>query len=65
LGATIDITIPVFNEEEVLPRTIAALTEFLEHNLSSNPWQVTIADNASTDSTRQVSEVLCERYSQR
>ncbi|MBC8280255.1 MAG: glycosyltransferase [Chloroflexi bacterium] len=61
MSATVDITIPVFNEEEVLPRTIASLTEFLTANLP-NPWQVTIADNASTDSTRAVSETLCEKY---
>ena len=59
--ATIDIAIPVYNEEEVLPSTIAVLTEFLRNNLS-NPWQIVIADNASTDSTRAVSETLCERH---
>ena len=56
--ATVDITIPVFNEEAVLPSTISSLTRFLENNLP-NPWRVTIADNASTDSTRAVSEMLC------
>ena len=61
MSATVDITIPVYNEEEVLPRTIATLTEFLEANLS-NPWQVTIADNASTDSTQAVSEMLCRKH---
>ena len=61
MNAKVDITIPVYNEEEVLPRTIASLTEFLSVNLP-NPWQVTIADNASTDSTRTVSEVLCEKF---
>ncbi|MCH8801946.1 MAG: glycosyltransferase family 2 protein [Chloroflexi bacterium] len=61
MSATVDITIPVYNEEEVLPRTIASLTEFLETNLS-NPWQVTIADNASTDSTQTVSEMLCRKH---
>ncbi|MCI0811110.1 MAG: glycosyltransferase family 2 protein [Chloroflexi bacterium] len=61
MSATVDITIPVYNEEEVLPRTIATLTEFLETNLS-NPWQVTIADNASTDSTQAVSEMLCRKH---
>ena len=61
MSATVDITIPVYNEEEVLPRTIASLTEFLEANLS-NPWQVTIADNASTDSTQAVSEMLCRKH---
>ena len=48
--ATVDITIPVFNEEDVLAKTIASLTRFLEENLL-NPWRVTIADNASTDNT--------------
>ena len=61
MSATVDITIPVYNEEEVLPPTIASLTEFLAANLA-NPWQVTIADNASTDRTRAVSEMLCEKY---
>ena len=61
MSATVDITIPVYNEEEVLPRTIASLTDFLEANLS-NPWQVTIADNASTDSTQAVSEMLCRKH---
>ena len=59
--SAVDIIIPVFNEEEVLPSTIASLTEFLESNLS-NPWRVTIADNASTDSTQAVSEMLCRRH---
>jgi glycosyltransferase involved in cell wall biosynthesis len=61
MAATVDITIPVYNEEEVLPRTIATLTEFLENHLP-NPWQVTIADNASTDSTQAVSEMLCRKH---
>jgi glycosyltransferase involved in cell wall biosynthesis len=59
--ATVDITIPVYNEEEVLPRTIATLTEFLENHLP-NPWQVTIADNASTDATQAVSEMLTRQH---
>lgn len=61
MNASVDIIIPVFNEEEVLPHTIASLTEFLSANLP-NPWQVTIADNASTDNTRAVSEALCEKH---
>ena len=28
----------------------------------SNPWQITIADNASTDSTGAVSRDLCQRF---
>ena len=58
---TIDIVIPVYNEEQDLPRSILILTDFLKTNVI-NPWQIVIADNASTDSTRSVSEMLCERY---
>ena len=59
--ATVDITIPVFNEEAVLAKTIESLTRFLENNLL-NPWLIIIADNASTDDTQAVSEMLCSQY---
>ena len=61
MASTIDIVIPAYNEAQALPRNILILTEFLKANVS-NPWQVIIADNASTDDTRSVSEMLCERY---
>jgi glycosyltransferase involved in cell wall biosynthesis len=57
----VDIIIPVYNEERDLPQTIKKLTEFLAANLS-NPWRVIIADNASTDGTRAISEELCQQY---
>ena len=62
MRATVDIVIPVFNEEQALPRSIVILADFLKANLR-NPWQIVIADNASTDKTQSVSEMLCERYS--
>ena len=61
MKATVDIVIPVFNEEQALPRSIVILADFLKANLR-NPWQIVIADNASTDKTQSVSEMLCERY---
>ncbi len=61
MPSTIDIVIPVYNEEKALPRNILILTDFLKSNVI-NPWQIIIADNASTDSTRSVSEMLCERF---
>ena len=61
MSATVDIVIPVYNEEKALPRSIVILTDFLKAHLR-NPWQVVIADNASTDNTRAISEMLCERY---
>ena len=62
MNATVDIVIPVYNEEQALPRSIMILADFLKDNLR-NPWQIVIADNASTDKTKSVSEMLCERYS--
>ena len=60
--ATVDIVVPVYNEEKALPGSIERLTGFLQDNVA-NPWQVIIADNASTDRTRPVSEELCRQYS--
>ena len=62
MTATVDIVIPVYNEEQALPRSIVILADFLKANLR-NPWQIVIADNASTDKTQSVAEMLCERYS--
>ena len=58
----VDITIPVYNEEQDLPVCISRLTAFLHANLE-RPWRVTIADNASSDRTREVAERLCEEHS--
>ena len=55
---SVDVVIPVYNEEEALPVSIPRLCAFLGENLP-NPWRITIADNASIDGTREVSESLC------
>ncbi len=62
MSASVDVVIPVFNEEQALPGSISVLSEFLGENLP-NSWRIVIADNASTDGTRAVSEALCERHS--
>ena len=61
MTATVDIVIPVYNEEQALPRSIPILAGFLRDNLP-NPWRIVIADNASTDDTRAVSESLCREF---
>ena len=62
MAASVDVVIPVYNEEEALPGSIQRLTGFLAEALP-NPWQVVIADNASTDNTRVISEELARQYS--
>jgi glycosyltransferase involved in cell wall biosynthesis len=61
MPASVDVVVPVYNEEAALPGSIERLTAFLAGNLS-NPWRVIIADNASTDSTRVVSQELAAGY---
>ena len=61
MAPTVDIVIPVYNEEKDLPRSIDILTRFLRENIE-NPWRVIIADNASTDNTLSIGEMLSNRY---
>jgi len=61
MPASVDVVVPVYNEEATLPRSIERLTVFLATHLS-RPWRVTIADNASTDGTGAVSRELSAGY---
>ena len=61
MSATVDIALPVYNEEKDLPRSTDILTKFLRDNLE-NPWRIIIADNGSTDNTLSVAEMLSNRY---
>ena len=61
MAATVDIVIPVYNEERDLPRSVDILTRFLRENLE-NPWRIIIADNGSTDSTLSVGQMLSNKY---
>ncbi len=50
---TVDIVIPVLNEEHSLPRCIETLSAFLAESLP-HQWRIVVADNGSTDSTLDV-----------
>ena len=58
---SVEIVIPVLNEEVSLPRCISRLVEFLE-SADTPEWdvRVTVADNGSTDGTPEVGRVLSE-----
>ena len=53
----VDIVIPVYNEERVLAATVHRLTAFLDRELPHR-WRIVIANNQSTDRTREVGESL-------
>lgn len=61
MPASVDVVVPVYNEEAALSGSIERLTEFLAGHLHSS-WRVTIADNASTDGTGAVSRELSTTY---
>lgn len=57
----IDVIIPVYNEEKILPSSIATLVGFLRANVRQ-PWRVLITDNASIDRTEEVGRRLAREY---
>ena len=54
---SVDVVIPVYNEERALPLSIPVLSTYLESYVPYQ-WSVTIADNASTDRTLEVANEL-------
>lgn len=59
----LNVTIPVYNEEKALPVSIPVLHDFLTSRMPEYDWEIVIADNASIDETRQVSEELAIKFS--
>ncbi|WP_341267913.1 bifunctional glycosyltransferase family 2/GtrA family protein [Gordonia malaquae] len=57
----LDIVIPVFNEEDDLDAAVLALRDHL-HQAVPYPARITIADNASTDTTLQVAKALAAQF---
>ncbi len=57
---SVDVIIPVYNEEVALPGSVAKLRAYLQENLSL-PWTIVIADNGSADRTLAVAEELAAK----
>jgi len=58
---SIDVVVPVYNEEGVLARSVAVLRDFLAGNLSCR-WRIVIADNGSADGTLAIAQDLSRQY---
>jgi glycosyltransferase involved in cell wall biosynthesis len=56
------VAIPVFNEENKLPESIARLHGHVEGH-AGHDYEIVIANNGSTDRTAEVAASLAERYS--
>lgn len=59
---SINIVIPVYNEEVELENSILTLVRYLEGHLSDFAWFITIADNASTDKTLEIAKSLTKQH---
>ncbi len=53
----LDVVVPVYNEQTTLEHSVRALHDALGE-LFDEPWQITIADNASTDATPVIADKL-------
>ena len=58
---SVDVVVPVYNEERALAQSVVTLRRFLEQDLSQS-WKIVIADNASTDRTWEVAQDLARHY---
>jgi glycosyltransferase involved in cell wall biosynthesis len=59
---TVEVVVPVYNEEDDTARNVPVLREFLATNLPLHGWLIVIGDNGSTDRTPAVAEELQQRY---
>lgn len=61
MAPSVEIVIPVLNEERALPPCIETLVEFTSQHPGYD-WKITVADNGSTDRTPEVIAELHEKY---
>ncbi|HEX8965030.1 MAG TPA: glycosyltransferase [Patescibacteria group bacterium] len=59
----VEITVPVYNEERELELHILKLADFCDKNLTKYNWNITIADNASSDNTPIIAATLAKKDS--
>lgn len=60
---SLDIVIPVLNEERALPQSIPVLHDHLSAQFTDFDWRIVIADNGSEDATPEVSRRLADELS--
>jgi len=60
--ATVDVVLPVLNEERVLERSVRTLHLFLSDNLP-HEWRIVVADNGSLDQTFAIAQRLEQELS--
>jgi len=59
---SVEIVIPVLNEEKALPSCIDTLRAFCAKELSHYRWHILVADNGSTDATLDIARGYSQRH---
>lgn len=59
---SVNIVIPVYNEEKELAASVGTLRDYVRNHLSDFSWRITIADNASKDKTLAIAKSLSKKY---
>jgi glycosyltransferase involved in cell wall biosynthesis len=59
--ASVDIVIPVYNEEHVLAESLSTLRKFLAQGFE-HEYRIVVADNASTDGTLALAQKLAQKH---
>jgi len=60
---SLQVVIPVYNEEAALRESVEKLREFLSEYMNKYNWEIVVANNASTDSTQDIAKKLSRKYS--
>lgn len=55
---SLNIVVPVYNEEKELQASVETLASYCAKNLLDFSWHITIADNASTDHTYEIAQTM-------
>ena len=61
VNPSVDIVVPVLNEEKILQSSIETLDKYMMENLPYR-YQITIADNGSQDKTLEIANSLAQKY---
>ena len=59
---SVEIVIPVYNEEKELEANIMTLFNFCNKKMNGYSWHITIADNASMDNTPVIASTIAKKH---
>lgn len=58
---SVEIVVPIYNEEKELESSVDKLYSFAQQNLLSYDWHITVADNASTDNSFSIAQKMVKQ----